>query len=212
MNNINDIAAKPTMVPTIASVQVANNNRPYAELRSREYLTPDEVTALMKEAGSVGRHRHRDATMILLAYRHGLRCSELTGLRWSQLDYTTGTLHVIRLKGSRDSVHPVRGTELRALRRLQREAKQASPYVFTGERKGPLTGSTVRRMITRAGVRAELSFPVHTHMLRHACGFYLANQGQDTRAIQQYLGHTSISNTIRYTELAACRFDNFWSD
>ena len=182
-----------------------------SDVRSREYLTPLEVDALIKAAKSTGRHKHRDGTLILIAYRHGLRVSELVSLRWDQVDLKQGKLHVNRLKNGSPSVHPLRGPEIRALRRLQRDY-QRSPYVFSTERKGPLTTSTVRKLITRAGNNAGLPFPVHPHMLRHACGYKLANEGQDTRAIQHYLGHRNITHTCRYTELATNRFENFWRD
>lgn len=182
-----------------------------AERRSREFLTPVEVERLAEAAQSVGRHGHRDATMILIAYRHALRVSELTALRWDQVDLAQGLLHVRRRKNGNPSTHPLHGPELRALRRLQRDYP-TSPYIFTGERKGPLTDSTVRKMVARAGIAAGLEFPVHPHMLRHAAGYKLANDGQDTRAIQHYLGHKNISHTVRYTELSPERFKNFWQD
>lgn len=182
-----------------------------AERRSREFLTPAEVDDLIKAAEAVGRHGHRDATMVMVAYRHALRVSELIALRWDQVDLTQGLLHVRRRKNGNPSTHPLHGPELRALRRLQRDYP-GSPYVFTGERKGPLTDSTVRKMVARAGVAAGLEFPVHPHMLRHAAGYKLANDGQDTRAIQHYLGHKNISHTVRYTELSPERFKNFWAD
>ena len=147
----------------------------------------------------------------MLAYRHGLRVSELVALRWDQVDLKAGALHVSRLKNGSPSVHPLRGPELRALRRLQREYP-AAPYVFVTERRGPLTTSAVRKMIARAGRVARIPFPVHPHMLRHATGYKLANDGHDTRAIQQYLGHRNITHTVRYTELAAGRFNRFWND
>jgi len=182
-----------------------------ADVRSREYLTPVEIDALIKGAKSVGRHTHRDGTLILIAYRHGLRVSELVSLRWDQVNLKQGRLHVNRKKNGWPSTHPLRGPEIRALRRLQRDYPY-SPYVFTTERKGPLTTSTVRKLITRAGQKAKLTFPVHPHMLRHACGYKLANDGQDTRAIQHYLGHRNITHTCRYTELASERFNRFWQD
>jgi integrase len=149
--------------------------------------------------------------LVLLAYRHGLRVSELVALRWDQLDLRQGLLHVARLKNGVASTHPVRGPELRALRRLQRDYT-ASAYVFTTERRGPLTDSAVRKILARAGDAAGLGFPVHPHMLRHACGYKLANDGHDTRAIQHYLGHRNIQHTVRYTELAPDRFKGFWQD
>ena len=181
------------------------------DVRSREYLTGDEVAALMRAAGRTGRHQHRDKTLILMAYRHGLRVSELISLRWEQVDLKQGHLHVHRLKNGTPSTHPIRGPEIRALRSLKRVYPK-SPYLFVTERGGPLTASTVRKIVARAGEKAELSLPVHPHMLRHATGFYLANQGHDTRAIQHYLGHKQIAHTTRYTELAADRFNEFWAD
>ncbi len=179
--------------------------------RTREYLLPTEVEALLVAAKSLGRHQQRDYTMILLAYRHGLRVSELIRLRWEQIDLTQGHLHVNRLKNGVPSVHPLRGTELRALRQLQREYPN-SPYVFVSERNTPLSTVSFRVIVSRAGVAAGLPFPVHPHMLRHACGYYLASKGQDTRAIQAYLGHKNIQHTVRYTELAPGRFNDFWQD
>jgi type 1 fimbriae regulatory protein FimE len=195
----------------LRSPQGPPRRRRNADVRTREYLTPDEVERLMDGARHVGRHGHRDATLILIAYRHGLRVSELVALRWDQIDFKAGTLHVNRLKNGSPSVHPLRGPELRALRRVQREYP-ATPYVFVTERGGPMTDSNARRMARRAGVAAQLPFQVHPHMLRHACGYKLANDGHDTRAIQHYLGHRNITHTTRYTELAPQRFNGFWRD
>jgi type 1 fimbriae regulatory protein FimB/type 1 fimbriae regulatory protein FimE len=181
------------------------------ERRTREHLTPQEVDKLIKAAGRVGRYGHRDATLILIAFRHGLRVTELVALRWDQVDLEQGLLHVSRLKNGVPSTHPIRGPEIRALRRLRREYV-VSPYVFTTERRGAMTDSSVRKIIARAGDTAKLGFPVHPHMLRHACGFKLANEGHDTRAIQHYLGHRNIQHTVRYTELTVDRFRNFWRD
>lgn len=185
--------------------------QPNAARRAREFLTPDEVARLQEAASKLGRHGHRDATMILLAYRHGLRVSELVALRWDHLDLKAGLLHVRRRKNGTPSTHPISGTELRALRRLEREYA-ACPFLFASERKGPVSDATVRKMVARAGVAAGLPFPVHPHMLRHAAGFKLANDGQDTRAIQHYLGHKNIAHTVRYTELSPDRFKGFWQD
>ena len=182
-----------------------------ADYRSREYLTEQEVQQLMEAAGRVGRHGHRDATLILLAYRHGLQVTELVSLRWDQVDFKQGLMHINRLKQGNPSVHPVRGPELRALRRLQRDYSTL-PYVFSSERKAPLTDDAIRKIVVRAGTEAKLPFPVHPHMLRHACGYKLAQEGQDTRAIQHYLGHKNIQHTVRYTQLSPDRFKNFWKD
>jgi integrase len=183
----------------------------HADVRSREHLTPTEVEKLRKAARRSGRHGDRNDTMILLAYRHGLRVSELIHLRWDQLDLDQGLFHVRRVKNGVPSTHPLTGVEMRALRKLKRLAGDAA-YVFLSERKGPLTDSSVRKMIAQAGEVAELGFPVHPHQLRHGCGYKLANAKQDTRAIQLYLGHRNIQHTVKYTELAAERFKDFWRD
>jgi type 1 fimbriae regulatory protein FimB/type 1 fimbriae regulatory protein FimE len=149
--------------------------------------------------------------MLLIAYRHGLRVSELVSLRWDQVDFAQGLLHVKRLKNGNPSTHPLHGPELRALRKLQRDYPN-SPYLFVAETGGPLTDSTIRKLTARAGVAAGLEFPVHPHMLRHAAGYKLANDGQDTRAIQHYLGHKNITHTVRYTDLSPERFKDFWQD
>jgi integrase len=178
-------------------------------LRSREYLTAKEVDTLIKAAGK-GRYGQRDATMVLIAYRHGLRAIEICDLEWSQVEFgRNATLHVRRVKNGTPAAHPIRGDELRALRELQRQWPD-STYVFCTERGGPFTPDAVNRLIKRIGERAGLPFPVHVHMLRHACGYALANEGHDTRAIQGWLGHRSIQHTVRYTELAPNRFKDFW--
>src|SRR2546425_2053474 len=142
--------------------------------------------------------------MILVAYRHGLRVAELCALRWDQVDLKQGLLHVQRLKQGLPSVHPLRGPELRALRRVQRDMPSAA-YVFTTARGSPMTSAGFRKLLARTGDASTLAFPIHPHMLRHACGYKLANDGHDTRAIQHYLGHKNIQHTVRYTVLRADR-------
>ncbi len=181
------------------------------DLRTREHLTEAEVERLIK-AVNRNRHGHRDATMVLVANRHGLRVSELVDLRWEQIDFRTAALHVRRVKQGTPSTHPIVGDELRALGRLQREQQPKAPFVFTSERGAPFTTAGFARMIERAGRIAKLSFKAHPHMLRHACGYALANRGHDTRALQAYLGHRNIQHTVRYTELSPMRFKNFWRE
>ncbi|HWV41311.1 tyrosine-type recombinase/integrase, partial [Pseudorhodoplanes sp.] len=135
---------------------------------------------------------------------------ELVDLRWDQIDFGAATLAVRRVKRGSPSTHPIQGDELRALRRLQREQEPSSPYVFTSERGTPFTTAGFARMVERAGSAAGLGFKAHPHMLRHACGFALANKGHDTRALQAYLGHRNIQHTVRYTELSPDRFKEFW--
>jgi integrase len=198
------------IAPTTVNRTVATPlRRPNAELRTREYLTDAEVERLT-EAAKGNRHGQRDATMILLAYRHGFRSSELVDLRWDQIDFDRATLAVRRAKCGSPSTHPIQGDELRALRRLNREQEPKSPFVFTSERGSPFTTAGFARMVERAGVEAGLGFKAHPHMLRHACGFALANKGHDTRALQAYLGHRNIQHTVRYTELSPDRFKDFW--
>jgi integrase len=181
--------------------------RPNSELRPREHLTEREVERLIKVAGG-NRHDQRDSTMLLVAFRHGLRASELCGLQWSDVEFETATLHLRRAKGGTTATHPLLGDELRALRVLKREA--TSPFVFVSERNAPFSVAGFAKLIERAGVEAKLPFKAHPHMLRHATGFALANKGTDTRTLQAYLGHRSIQSTVRYTELAPGRFRNIW--
>jgi len=150
---------------------------PNSAYRVREYLTEKEVDRLIEAARKRGRNGQRDAAAILLAYRHGLRAAELCALRWAQVDLRNGRLHVNRTKGGIESVHPLHGPELRALRPLL----GSSPYVFTTEAGTPVTTAWFLRMIQRTGVAAKLPFSIHPHMLRHSTGYKLANQGEDTR-------------------------------
>jgi integrase len=180
------------------------------EHRTREHLTIDEVERLI-EAAKGNRHGHRDALMVLLAFRHGLRPGEIVDLRWDQVDFKAAGLHVRRLKNGTPSTHPLTGRELRALRRHQRETVK-SQFVFVSERGAPLTAPGFSRMVERAALAAKLDIKAHAHMLRHACGYKLANDGHDTRALQAYLGHRNIQNTSRYTALAPDRFKAFWRD
>ena len=194
---------------TVNRTVATPRRKPNAELRTREYLTDAEV-AKLTEAAKANRWGHRDATMVLVAFRHGLRASELTDLRWDQIDFATATLAVRKVKQGSPSTHPILGDELRALRKLQREQEPKSPFVFTSERGSPFTTAGFARLVERAGESAGLGFKAHPHMLRHACGFALANKGHDTRALQAYLGHKNIQHTVRYTELSPDRFKDFW--
>jgi integrase len=159
-------------------------------------------------AAKTNRWGKRDATMILLAFRHGLRASEICGLQWSDVEFESATLHLRRAKGGVTATHPLSGDELRALRALKRDTQSA--FVFVTERQAPFSTAGLAKLVARAGVKAKLPFPIHPHMLRHATGFALANRGTDTRTLQGYLGHRSISSTVIYTELAPNRFKNIW--
>jgi integrase len=177
----------------------------------RDYLRPEEVEAMIQAARKTGRHPVRDAAIILLMFRHGLRTAELIALRWHQVDLKAGYLDVHRVKRGHSAKHPLRGPQLRLLRELQRTYPDAS-YVFVSERKAPLSPRSIRAIVARTGQLAGLSFVPHPHQLRHACGYYLASRGHDTRAIQDYLGHKNIQHTVRYTAMAPHRFESFWQD
>jgi integrase len=182
-----------------------------SERRPREHLTDGEVEILRQTAKNRGRYGERDACAILVAYTHGLRVSELCRLTWPQIDFKDGVLHVTRVKNGRASTQPLRGQEIRELRKLRRHWPEGR-FVFQNERGAPLTPAGFRKTIARIGEFSPLAFPIHPHMLRHACGFKLANEGVDTRTLQQYLGHRDIQHTVVYSELAADRFNGFWRD
>ena len=196
--------------PTTENRTVVPRRRKNSDIRTREHLTKDEVERLI-EAAKTNRYGQRDALMILLTFRHGLRAAEICDLRWEQVDFKTATLHVRRVKNGTPATHPLTGREMRALRKHQRDAEQ-SPFVFVSERGAPLTAPGFSRMVERAAVQADLGIKAHAHMLRHACGYKLANDGIDTRSLQAYLGHRNIQNTTRYTALAPDRFKGFWKD
>jgi integrase len=185
--------------------------KPNAEYRSREHLTEQEVERLI-EAVKGNRWGQRDATMVLIAFRHGLRASELVDLRWEQIDLENALLHVRRVKQGSPATHPLTGRELRAFRKLHRDQQPKSPFVFVSERGAPFSKRGFQAILERAGEAAGFDMKIHPHMLRHACGFKLANEGVDTRTIQAYLGHKSIQHTVRYTELAPTRFKSLFRD
>jgi site-specific recombinase XerD len=177
----------------------------------REWLTEAEVDRLCEAARQRGRYGHRDATVILVAFRHGLRVSELVALRWEQVDLAAARLQMIRRKGSDDSVQPLSGVEIRALRKLRREQEAGAHFVFVSERGAPFTPNGFFKMLARAAESIGMA-GVHPHLLRHATGFKLVNQGVDTRTLAAYLGHRQIANTARYTKMDPRRFDGFWQD
>ena len=137
--------------PDTVKRTVTPRRRPNAELRTREHLTEAEVNKLITAAKG-NRYGHRDATMLLIAFRHGLRASELVDLRWNQIDFgRNAALHVRRVKSGTPSTHPIQGDELRALRQLQREQDPPSAFVFLTERGAPFTVAGFARMMERAG-------------------------------------------------------------
>jgi site-specific recombinase XerD len=180
------------------------------EQRPRDYLTRDEVASLLRTAKK-SRHGARDYAMILLAYRHGLRASELVNLRVSDLDLHAGTIYCRRAKGGRKSVHPMKADEIDAVKWVLRRRKwPQSDSVFQSDRVETITRSAFWRIVSKAGKRAGLPFKAYAHQLRHGCGYYLSNKGCELRLIQDYLGHVNINNTVRYTRLNPARFEGLW--
>lgn len=177
---------------------------------ARRHVTPPEAKRLIDAAGQPGRHTVRDRCLIMVMFHHGLRVAEAIGLQWHDIAWTTAHMHVRRVKGGKSSTHPIIGDELRALRALKRENAVDESFVFLSEWGVPMSPDAVARIIARAGVIAGLGFHVHPHMLRHGCGYMLANRGHDTRIIQDYLGHKQISSTVIYTALSPTRFRNLF--
>jgi site-specific recombinase XerD len=193
---------------------VAKGRKPNEAYRVHEHLTEDQMAKLLA-ALKRNRHGHRDWLIGLLIYRHGLRVSEACDLRWDDLDLTKRTVIVRRRKGSIDSNHYLERDELAGIKllRRQQEAKGIkSAYVFVNERAEPFRRMGIARMVERAGEAAKLPFPVHVHMLRHSTGYALAAKGMDTRRLQHFLGHASITNTVKYTAMSPEPFKDIWRD
>jgi integrase len=181
-----------------------------AHERPRDYVTEEELRAMV-ESTKRSRYHWRDATMLLLMFYHGLRVSELCRLRRTQVDLKHGHLWVDRLKGSLSTQQPLLAYELRALKRyLKQRGDSQLPWLFLSERGNQFTRFTINYMVRTAAQRAGLAFSVHPHMLRHGCGYALANRGYDLRLIQDYLGHRDPKHTTRYTRTAASRFERLW--
>ena len=206
------LVAPTTVIGTVGDRRSPPRRRRNAEVRAREYLTDGEIARLITAAGEEPPRpprRHHGAGR-LPARPAGGRAGHAALGRHRLRPWPPACRAGSR--AAAESVHPLSGRELRALRRLKREQEPASPFIFTSERGAPFTTAGFRKMVARLGVAADFDFPVHPHMLRHACGFKLANDGVDTRSLQAYLGHKNIQHTVRYTELAPTRFKHFWRD
>lgn len=179
---------------------------------AKNFLTDNEMKKFLA-ATRKSRHGVRNFCLMLTAYRHGLRVSELVDIRLKDLDLETGRIFVRRLKGSLSTHQPIEGDELRAIKAWLRERENypnaSSNYLYLSER-GPMTRQSINYLVEQTGIRAKLNFKVNPHMLRHSTGYYLANKGCDTRLIQDYLGHRNITHTVRYTRTAAHRFEGLW--
>jgi integrase len=209
MSNVSYLAPRREASPTTVLGKVPPRRR--KDTRPRKHLEPAEVAALLKAARKSGRYQIRDEAAVLLAYRHGLRATELVSLQWSQVDLRGATLTVNRAKGGFVTQHPLRSVELRLLGKLRKEEPEAK-YVLMSERGTPWSTSNWRKVLQRLAAVAKLPISVNPHALRHACGFALAGKGVDTRALSHYLGHRSLQSSERYTAQSAARFQDFFRD
>ncbi|WP_303646308.1 tyrosine-type recombinase/integrase [Acidithiobacillus concretivorus] len=218
--------AEPEPAVPVAHSPTARRRRAAPE--ERKHMTPLEVDRLLQVAKDNPRTGVRDRCLIFLMFRHGLRVSEACGMQLDQVDLDSRILHVQRLKGGLSTTQPLRAEELRLLRSwlqlrsrwLRRWKKTAAERpgggvldhqaLFLSTRGTAISRKTFWALLRRYGEEAGLSLPPHPHMLRHACGFALADQGADTRLIQDYLGHRNIQHTVRYTATNAQRFEKLW--
>ena len=175
----------------------------------RKHLLEFEVDQLLSVARKSKTYPHRNYCLVLLMYRHALRLSEAVNMTWSQIDFQGETIYIERAKGSVSGTHPLRPVEAMALKLLKQETN-GHKHIFISQRGKPLSMRTVQWLIAGFGKETGIEFPVHPHMLRHACGYTLANEGRDTRLIQDWLGHKNIENTVIYTKLSPKRFDDFF--
>ena len=181
-------------------------------ITERKHLVSTEVDMLLN-ATKGSRNEARDRCLLLLMYRHGLRVSEACGLQLSQVDIESRVVHVARLKNGLSTTHPLQADELKAVKAwltIRTRMKPETDVFFLSNRQGPLSRKTVWLAIRNYGELAGLSLPAHPYMLRHGCGFALAEQGADTRLIQDYLGHRNIQHTVIYTATNPVSFEKLW--
>ncbi len=202
----------PTANLRVCHAHPPANRKRNEEIRSREYLMESEVEAVLKAAQSVGRYPLRDATAILMAFRHGLRPGEMCALPWDNVLFKDQRVHIKRLKNGISGPHRLGARELSMLRKLKRERRGNSPYVFATERGGAMSTRTFHDIVVRAGKLAGLTFPIHPHMLRHSCGYHARTKGLDIRELQSYLGHRDMQSTAIYASLDAEKEVTLWDD
>jgi type 1 fimbriae regulatory protein FimB len=208
----NDQHAKKGKNGRVAAARGGEHWRGVSKISDRKHLTSREVERLI-EATKGSRNEIRDRCLLLLMFRHGLRVSEACGMKLDQVDTESRVLHVARLKGGLSTTHPLRGDELRAISAWLKERarmKPAGKAFFVSEQRKPLHRSTANLLLITYSRAASLPLLAHPHMLRHACGFALADQGADTRLIQDYLGHRNIQHTAKYTATNPARFEKLW--
>jgi integrase len=204
LRTVESMASSRSEKPT-----VRGGRKPNGAFRPREFLHEDEIEKLRKAARK-NRNRVRDELLVLLAYRHALRVSELVSLTVDQFDLKAATVHVRRAKNGTPGIHGLGGDELRLIRQLIRDNGEHSRFLFLSERKAPLSIDGAQKLIERLGEAANLPFPIHVHMLRHSAGYALAGRGVDTRTLQAFMGHKSIANTVIYTAVADKRIRHIW--
>lgn len=193
----------------VRNVKTGNLNTVDAADRvTKDYLTAAEFEELLRGAKQ-NKHALRDQTMLLFMYRHGLRVSELIKLKRGDLDLKTARIACNRLKDGLSTHHPIAGDELRAIKAYLRTRDDHLPWLFINEKGNPLSRQAINYVIARAGENVGMK-GVHPHMLRHSCGYAMADKGLDTRLIQDYLGHRNIRHTAHYTRTAAKRFEGIW--
>lgn len=180
----------------------------------RRYLTHHEVSDMLTAARR-GNNGARDYSLILMAFRHGMRISELLALRFQDMDLQAGRIHIHRLKNGFSTVHPLMPDEQHALRlwtqvRSTWRGADTTDAVYISRQGRQMSRQQAYRIIRAAGEYAGMTTRAHPHMLRHACGYELAERGADTRLIQDYLGHRNIRHTVRYTASNAARFVGLW--
>lgn len=182
-------------------------------MKKRKYLTEDEVTLVIK-ASRNSKHSLRNECLIQLCFIHGFRVSEISKLKTSDVNVGRGVIHVLRLKGGLSTIQPLLECEKKVVNKWitsrQHLKGNESPWLFISQRGEALSRQQIYNIIKRCGVLAGLNFPLHPHMLRHSCGFALANTGADTRLIQDYLGHRNIQHTVHYTACNSSRFFGVW--
>ncbi|MTD29415.1 tyrosine-type DNA invertase [Erwinia sorbitola] len=182
-------------------------------MKKRKFLTQEEITRLLK-ASRLGTFPRRDECFIKMCFIHGFRVSELCNLTFSDINLEDCVIHVNRLKNGLKTTHPLIESEIILLRKWLKERQNwrgaDAPWIFLSQKGGQLSRQQVYKMLRSYGIKAGISITLSPHMLRHSCGYALANKGADTRLIQDYLGHRNIQHTVLYTSSNPERFIGVW--